>query len=907
MSEPRKKLIEVALPLTEINDASRAYKNRKVGTIRNLHKWFAAMPLPAWRALLYASLIDDPQDAERRLYHLDLIKRLVAAGADLPDEDTLAEARGNLIAQFPDGLPTIADPFCGGGSTLVEAQRLGLRSFASDLNPVPVLITRILTEVLPRVVGGMALPHPEAESAQKSTSGSEVQGSLLGAIQQPEGSDHFSGLHQDTLHYANWVLSHVLDRLGSCYYTVPGHVNVAWLWACTVSCPSPACRIETIITSSWWLSKRPGNLAWIEPSVEDGQVLLTVVCDRTTGEAPPSPKTGRGAFACVACGGAIGDKYLRNEGTSGRLGTRLVAIVSESESGRHYRAPERQDFEALELVPAVEPLDVPLVGWATKNTPLYGLDTWDKAYLPRQIATLTFLAGAIAGVYERVRADGGSEDWAMAISSLLGLSLGKAAQANSRYVRWNTAVTGSPKAEPAFGQNDLPMLWDFVETNPFGGSVGSFLGIVRDQFRSLKYVVPGAGEAVRADARSVELPEGPVLVATDPPYFDAIGYADLSDYFYLWHRQALRRVHPDLYSTVAAPKAGELTAIASHHGNSKVRARDYFIDGFTETFRNLQRPNQSPSLPMLVVYASREKKGGVGDETRWSSILSAMIRADLEITGTWPIHGTTAARLIGNEANAVATYVVMVARPRPKGAQTASVQEFNRALRRDLKKAVVELQGVGVLPVDLAQAAMGPGMQVYSRYRSVFDQAGEAIPVEVALRLINQALGEVLDEQEGDLDPSSRFAVTWWDKHHWDVGPFGLADQLARPHGMTVDDVVRSGVAEFARPGYVRVVGLDSLSRDWRPSSDTMPTAWEAVHHLADRLIDGGGVAEAGDLMASLGELRDQAQALVYRMHAIAAQRGWTKDQERYNALIGSWSDLLAEAGRSHASGDGLF
>jgi len=312
-------------------------------------------------------------------------------------------------------------------------------------------------------------------------------------------------------------------------------------------------------------------------------------------------------------------------------------------------------------------------------------------------------------------------------------------------------------------------------------------------------------------------------------------------------------------------------------------------------------------LPLLVVYASKEQKGGSEEETRWSSILTAMLHADLEITGTWPIHGTAQTRLIGMGTNSVATYVAMVARPRSIDATTCSLQDFNRALRRELKPAVEALQAAGILPVDLAQAAMGPGMQVYSRYRAVLDQSGKPVPVDAALRLINQALSEVLDEQEGELDPDSRFAVTWWDKHHWGEAPFGEADQLARPQGISVDDVVRAGVATYSRPGFVKLSGDVGLDSEWEPSEDGRPTAWEAVHHLADRLIDGGGQADAGRLMNRLGTLRDQSQGLVYRLHAIAARRGWTKDQERYNALIGSWSDLLAEAGRSHSAGDGLF
>lgn len=914
MTDHPKKLIEVALPLDEINAACKAYKDRKVGTIRNIHKWFAPMPLPAWRALLYAALIDDPDDDEKRAYHLGLIKRLVKNGSDLPEGVDIQEARENICRQFPDGLPTVMDPFSGGGSTLVEGQRLGLPTYGSDLNPVPVLITRTLTELLPRVYGQQPL-HPELAAAASSATRSRrpaknpEQDALLSDALQSAAYGGYEGLIRDITYYAAQVRSQAWEQLQDLYPSDLDETPVAWLWARTATCPNPACGIETVLATSWWISKKPGDLAWIEPSVIDGKVLLAVVSGRSSGEAPPPPKSARGAtFTCVGCGNALTDQDLDRQAASpDGLGLRMTATVSERRGQRVYREPSagemaaaakatRPDFASLGHVPASD--------GGSRNR--FGLVTQADLYTDRQLRALTVFSDLVAGVHQQVLKDGGSREWADAIATLLGLTVGKLAQAASSQVRWNMAVTGSPKAEPAFGRNDLPMLWDFAETNPFGDSVGSFVGIAVDQLRSFNFVPGvGQGESHLGDARHAQL-TSPGLVATDPPYFDAIGYADLSDYFYMWHRRTLRSIHPDLYATVAAPKQGELTAMPAHHGNSREAARKYFIEGFTQTFTNLQS-SMADGLPMIVVYASKEQKAGSGEETRWAAILTAMIQADLEITGTWPIHGTTRARMIGIGANSVASYVVMVCRPRRSGAGVCSLADFNRALRRDLKPAVEELQAAGILPVDMAQAALGPGMQVYSRFRAVVDQSGAQVSVDQALRLINQALTEVLDEQGGELDPYSRFAVILWEKHHWSPAPFGEADQVARPQGISVDDVVRAHVASFPRAGFVTLLGRRDLDREWSSIADVRPTAWEAVHHLADRLIDGGGLSEAGALMAGLGVWRDQAQALVYRLHAIAARKGWTEDQERYNALIGSWSDLLAEAGRIHDNGDGLF
>ena len=898
-----RKLIEVALPLEQINAAAKADKDRKTGTIRNLHKWFAPAPLPAWRALLFAALVDDPVDDNRRVYLLDLIKRLVAKGADLPDPDTLDEARKVIAAQFPDGVPTVMDPFCGGGSTLVEAQRLGLPTYGSDLNPVPVLITRTLTELLPKVYGQQPL-HPEtfADRAQ-GKKGSKAQ------LQLDSGDTHvtyigYDGLIRDVTYYAELIRDQAWAQLKDYYPAQPDETPIAWLWARTVTCPNPACGIETVLTTSWWLSKKKGDLAWIEPKVVDGKVVLNVISEQTTGEPPASAKVGRGTFACIACAAPLDEVYLRKEGTAGRMGTRMTAVVAEHQGKRIYRSANDTDFPNLpEHAHGDVFADVPInVKGAGIRVGLYGMETWEKLYTPRQLLTLTTFANLVATTHDRVLEDRGTKEWADAVSSLLGLALGKLAGADSTQTRWKIdSRSGGGKVEGAFGRNDLPMTWDFGEPAVLEKVAGGWMQSVVTAQASVSMAASGkSGITRRADAR-VEGGKSHSLVATDPPYFDAIGYADLSDYFYIWHRRALKTVHPDLYGTMAAPKVGELTAIPSHHGDSVGAAREYFIEGFADTFRNLQT-SLLPGLPMLVIYASKEQKAGSGEETRWESILTAMIDAGLEITGTWPIHMTGASRMRGIGANAVAAYIVLVCRPRPADATTCSLNDFARALRRELPGAIADLQDASILPVDLYQSALGPGMQIYSRYRRVEDSSGERVPVGRALEMISKAVAEVLDEQEGNLDAASRFAVAFWDRHGWNDGPFGEADQIARQLGTHVDDIVRSGVA-IAGAGKVRLLGTGDLDRTWSVTTDNTPTAWEAVHHLADRLISGGGATEAAELLATLGDFQDSTRALAYRLHDIAAKKGWTADQERYNALIGQWNDLLALAATHRPKG----
>lgn len=886
----KKKLIEVALPLPEINAACKADKDRNIGTIRNLHKWFAPMPLPAWRALLFAALVDDPVDDNHRVYLLDLIKRLVKNGADLADPSDLAEARAVLTKQFPEGLPPVLDPFCGGGSTLVEAQRIGLESVGSDLNPVPALISRTLTQVLPAVYGLEPL-HEAVETA-----------GLFSA--RVNGGGGYEGLASDITYYARGVERRVWDQVGTAFPRSHGREPIAWLWSRTAKCPNPACGVETFLIATWWLSRRKGDLAWFEPQVVGGEVALKVVQGMQAGSPPPSAKIADGQFACLACNATLDGKYLRAEGLGGRMGLRMVGVVTRDGNRRDFAEPTPEDIasaERIEVDRSVAEIPLNPAGQGIR-VGLYGMTTWDKLFTDRQVALLTAFADEVAATYERVLEDGGSLERARAVTTVLGLAVGRLALSNSSQARVTTPADGTTtRFNAAFARNDLAMTWDFPEMYAFGEN-GTWLGSMPTVIGALSLAPHGTGVVTRADARVAHVDAG--LVATDPPYFDAIGYADLSDYFYVWHRRALRAVHPDLYTTVSAPKTGELTAISSHHGG-KDAARDYFIAGFTEAFANLKK-SLGPGLPMIVVYASKEQKTAGGEETRWSSILTAMLDAELEITGTWPIHGTGTRRMIGIGTNAIATYIAMVCRPRREEAGTTSLAEFTRALRRELAPAVRDLQAASILPVDLAQAAMGPGMQIFSRYRQVLDQSGARVSVSQALDLINAALSEVLDEQEGELDPASRFAVRWWETYGWDTAPFGEADKTARPLGISVDDVVRAQVAT-SQANKVQLLGSGPLNRKWVPTTDSTPTAWEAVHHLADRLIDGGGELEAARLMTVLGKFQDPAMALAYRLHDIAAKKGRTGDQERYNALINSWAELIRLSGDGVASMEELF
>lgn len=867
-----RKLIEAALPLDAINAACLADKDRKVGTIRNVHKWFAPMPLPAWRALLLAALVDDPGDEAGRDALLELIEQLVASGADPPEDSVIRCAREVLAKSWPDGVPEVFDPFCGGGSTLIEAQRLGCPTRGSDLNPVPVLITRVLTEMLPVV-------NP-APSALRSDRWGGIK-NLADAVAQ----------------HAEAVSEEGALRLSALYGDATRGGTIAWLWCRTATCPNPACGREAPLANTWLVSKRPGQELYLHPVTIGSDIHLELRAGKLP--ANRSPKRGRGAsFECVACGAAISEQWLRAEGVRGRLGLRMTAVVEDAgKSGRAYRAPELPDLHRAAV--RVDDLDVaevalpPIARWF--SPPFFGYTRFRDLHTPRQLAMLATFADIVAERHDAVLGEEGDELRARAISTLLGLGVGKLAQASSTIVRWNTAVTGSPKAEPAFARHDVAMQWDFAETNPWGRSVGDFRQCVATSLRALRYVVPEAqGVAYLADARSaVPSNGGPRLIATDPPYFDQIGYADLSDYFYLWHRRALRRVHPDLYATISAPKAGELVALAERHDGSRSAAKDYFVEGFCETFKALGKATSASDLPMLVVYAFKEQsaRDSSGVPPGWEAILEAVVAAGLMVTGTWPIRGARAARMIGVGTNSLATYVVLVCRSRAPAATKITKTDFVRKLRDELSDSVVELQHANIAPVDLAQAVIGPGMRVYSQHSSVVDPTGTRVGVADALAQINRTLAEILDEQEGDLDPDSRWAVTWYEEYGFDSAAFGRADQLARAKGIAVNDLGRAGIVT-SRANKVALIPREALADAWDPATDRRATAWEAVQYLLRALLDESGERGAAEVYAKLGMLADPARELAYRLFVIAERKGRIDEAIAYNSLVTSWSDI---------------
>jgi putative DNA methylase len=882
-----KKLIEVApfLPLDAISVASKADKDKKTGTIKNVHKWFAPMPTPALRALIFAASVDAPEDAAERERLFDLVKRLVPSDGNPPDEATLKEAQEAILAGAGSPLPVVFDPFCGGGSTLIEAQRLGLPAMGSDLNPVPALITRTLTELIPKVAGRRPVAANTGQFGQFG----------------PHGLDGFLA---DLQHYAEMIRERVWRGLSDLYPSGPrGETILAWLWARTVQCTNPACGVRTPLISSTWLSKRKGMVYWTEPRVVGGQVSFAVV----KGPGSPSTKgtvTRSGGAVCVVCRTQIPFSDIRDAGAARKMGLQLMAAAATSSAGRIFLSPE--DVPNVSVPEPPDPPDLALEGKATVNLGLYGFEVQSDLYTDRQLLMLEAFASEIAAIGGQIAKDGGDSVYATTMVSVLALALGKLAQSNSTQTRWYIdARNGSSQTLPAFGRHALPMVWDFSEVNPFAGSVGDWMGQISSISRGLEKLPLGATPAIvrRADARSAANDLGQsALIVTDPPYFDQISYADLSDYFYVWHRKALRSVHPDFYGTMATPKTEELIATPHRHGGDKEASARYFVEGFTETFRSVKQAAK-PDCPVLIVYAHRqEEKSSLGSaSTGWDAMLEAVLAAGLTIEGTLPIRGTHSSRQIGLGANAVASYVVMVCRPRQARSAPGSIADFRSQLRSRLPAAADALLASGESMVDVRQAAIGPGMEVFSQFSEVFDGT-DPIPVRRALSIINEELGRILDEHLGEVDDETRWACQWYADHGYEQGDYDEGRKLAQAYGLGVDGLAAAGIVEQGR-GRIRLLQRADLPANWM--GDARVPAWEACQHLVKRLTEGSSAGEsaAAELLAALGARANGVRELCQFLTNLAIEKGWSEDAIAYDSLVKSWPRIeQLSAGRDTAS-----
>ena len=928
-----RKLIEVALPLDAINQQSAREKSIRKGHPSTLHLWWSRKPTATSRAVLFSQLVDDPSEryeefleaaraageadpesaaeraveAERRRL-FTLITRMVNWD-NIGDEHLMREVREEIRRSTGEEPPAVLDPFAGGGSIPLEAQRLGLEAHASDLNPVAVLINKALIEIPPRFAG-RAPVYPGADDGTRTWPGAH-------------------GLAEDVRRYGEWMREEAWRRIGHLYprAQLPDGSEatvIAWIWARTVTCPNPACGIESPLVRSWWLGKKKGKEAYIVPTVVDGHVEYSIGHDpkRAPTRQDDGTISGRRGAVCISCHSAISMDYIKNEGNHGLMGEQVCAVVVEGRRSRIYLPPNDAIAESTRIE---RPTRVPLQRLPNdpRNfwTVAYGLDTFDKLFTARQLTALTTFSDLVSGAREQVLRDAlaggvsegerlevggvGAAAYADAVATLLSFSIDRMANRMSSICSWDCS-SKMEAVRSVFARQALPMTWDFAEVNPFAGSSGDFLKeIVRvaDAVRSLP--ARKCGTAIQVDATS-RMCDG-FVISTDPPYYDNISYSDLSDFFYVWLRRSLKDVHPSLFSTMLVPKAEELVANQYRHGG-KDGARDFFEDGFRAVFANARR-STNPDYPMTVYYAFKQSETNVDGRTStgWSTILEGMIRSGWTITATWPMRSELGNRMVASGTNALASSIVLVLRPRPENAPMTDRRSLMRELRRTLPEAVETLRSGGIAPVDLAQAAIGPGMSVFSRYARVISPDGPDMSVSEALTQINAVLDEVLGEQEGDLDPDTRWCLTWFDAHGFTEGPYGEAETLASARNASIDALKRSGVLTSGG-GRVGLIAPADLPDDYDPRTDDRISHWEVVLHLA-RALDRRGIDEAGRLLSAAAERglgADILQSLAYRLYSLAEKHGWTEAGLLFNALGGSWPEIAAAARTAASTGSDI-
>ena len=910
MSEYKKKLIEVALPLEAINRESAREKSIRHGHPSTLHLWWARRPLAACRSVLFSQLVDDPSahpdqfpteedQAVERQRLFNIIERLVV-WENINDEALLKEAHDEILRSTDGNPPAILDPFAGGGSIPLEAQRLGLEAHASDLNPVAVLINKALIEIPPKWSGQPPV-FPGAAEAKMTW---------------PKAT----GLAEDVRRYGQWMRDEAEKRIGHLYpkATLADGTEasvIAWIWARTVTCPNPACGIHMPLVRSWWLGKKKGKEAFVTTRVfesDAGFKRVVFGVNFEVGEGPSKTTDGtvtRNGASCIACGTAMPLNYIRTEGVAGRLGEQMMAVVVEGGRGRQYIAPDQEQEDAAKVPRVANAPDVELA----KNPryvspPLYGATHLSDLFTHRQLAALTTFSDLVTDARDHVRADavtggmpdddrslkdGGTGAFAYADSVAVYLALAQSRMADM----CNALVTWSPSADQAvhlFGRQAIPMVWDFSETNPLsvrnGGGFTVSLGNLVKAIPS-GVVTPKVGQA---DARFRDY--SGVVVATDPPYYDNIGYANLSDFFYGWLRRSLHAVIPDLFGTVQTPKADELIADPYRQGGKK-EASDFFEQGFVDVFLRI-RESATKDFPITVFYAFKQSEDdGEGTaSTGWQTLLEGMLGNGWEVTATWPMRTERQGKVSGINANMLASSIVLALRPRALNAETISRRGFVQSLKSELPRALRDLQQGSIAPVDLAQAAIGPGMSIFSRYARVLEADGSDMTVRTGLALINQALGEVLTDQEGDFDPETRFAVKWFSQYGWNEVPSGEADVLTRAVNTTVAMLERGGIFRAAA-GKARLLEPSEMSKGWNPADDKEISVWEVAVRLGHALLTEGTDQASVWMRESASRVDlDAVKELAYLMYSVSERKGWTEAAMLFNALGTSWTDVAGAA-----------
>lgn len=915
------KLIEVSLPLEAINDASAREKSMRHGHPSALHLWWARRPLATCRAMIFAQLVDDPssypdefptdhdiENERKRLFRIieDLVK-----WENSTNDDVLEKARNEIRRCCGDQLPPIYDPFSGGGSIPLEAQRLGLPAFGSDLNPVAVMIGKAMIEI-PTKFKDMDPVHP--------------------GIKDRSFYRNAEGLAEDVKYYGEWMREKAWQRIGHLYPPVDlpkenggGKATViAWIWARTVPSPDPAFSDTKVpLAASFLLSGKKGKEAWLEPVVDKAKKIISfrVAAGSSKScieEAKKGNKIGRANFRCLLSEAPIDAAYIRQCAQQGKMGSQLMAIVAEGKRGRVYiSGSEEHEMLAQSASPKWKPDgSVPTPSHDVDRLPMYGMPLWGDAFSKRQLVGLNTLSELLEEVRDEIKKDHpstnstdmiGLEDgglgvnaYSEAVSVYLAFLIGQIANHSSTVCGWNSP---NQQMRSTFSRQAIPMTWDYAEVNIFSSSSGSYQSLFERLFKGLETLGSSSSTSsiVQSDAQTKNYQQKYVF-STDPPYYDNISYSDVSDFFYAWMRPALRNVFPSLFGTLTTPKTEELIASPDRHGGRN-SAEKFFLEGMSQAIKNMAE-NSDPNFPAAIYYAFKQsdiEAEGVSS-TGWATFISAVIDAGFSVVGTWPVRTEKPGRLVSVGTNALANSVVLVCRKRGDSAETITRAEFIRALKRELPDAIAELQAANVSPADMPQSAIGPGMGVFSRYAAVLEADDNPMTVKTALQLINSQLDEYLNDLHGEFDAETRFTATWFQQNGFDKGEYGTANSIATARGISVESVKHAGIVESSA-GSVRIFKRDEIDPEWDPETDDHFTIWEACQHLI-RTLENDGEYAAAELLKKIGSERaETVKDLAYYLYDVCGnKRQDAKEATSYNGLIAVWTDLTRLAATIHVS-----
>jgi putative DNA methylase len=935
-----KKLIEVALPLDDINSACTREKSIRHGHPSTLHLWWARRPLAAARAILFAQLVNDPggkrgygaykgqtkEDAQREREKLfDIIRDLVK-WENLNNEEVLERAKKEIRKSWeetckitgddPNKLPAFHDPFAGGGAIPLEAQRLGLESYASDLNPVAVLINKAMIEIPPKFTGRKPIGPISTEEENKTFDLEDWSGP--------------KGLAEDVRRYGIWMHNEAEKRIGHLYPKVEITKEIvlerpdlkelagqkltviAWIWARTVKSPNPAFKhVDVPLVLSFWLSKKKGKEAWIKPIIDKDNYKFVIQEGK---EGPEIEKTiARGKGICLVSGTPIDGKYIKQEGKAGRMGKKLMAIVCKGDRRRIYIQPIKEHEDILKKIPVQRKPTTKLPKCRIDFWPhTYGMESYWQLFLDRQLCSLNTLSDIIFEIRKKVIKDSLESGWsddgktleqngasATAYGDAIALYLSFQIDQLSNHL--STACTwhvNNEQLKNTFSRQLIPMTWDFAETNPFSSSTGSLSNLQERQVKGIKsFQAKNVGNVDQDNAITQTISENKI-VSTDPPYYDNIAYADLSDFFYVWLRNNLKMSFPKLLATVITPKEEELIVTpGSKVGSENYKDNSFFMEGMSKVMKNLSALSHN-YFPITIYYSFKqtETKEGKTVSIGWETFIESLINAGIQILGTWPIR-TEQTKAIKINKNVLASSIVLVCRKR-ENESTVSRKDFLKELKSSLPEALEDMIGgtegiTPIAPVDLAQAAIGPGMAAFSKYKAILEADGASMSVHNALALLNKAIDEYFTEAESDMDEDTRFCSDWFQQYGFKDGAFGEADVLARAKGTSVDGVQTAGVI-LAKGGKVRLIKVSEYPQDWDPKTDKRTPAWEACHHMCRALQI--SESEAGNLLARMPEKAEVIRQVAYRLYTICERNGWAEDAGIYNGLITSWHAILEES-----------